>query len=275
MAKLTKFSDLTPVSCPDPWFKVYRLLPGVTAIFEPYHFQEVISYLIEGTDRALLFDSGMGIGDIRSVVSSLTDKPVTLVNSHSHFDHVGGNHLFGETHLLNVPDCVHRLENGFSLPAGDENLSPKSLSYPGELDFDLSRLSVKPCRVIPVNEGDVFKLGNRKLRVIATPGHSRDSLMLCDDDNHLLFTGDTVYPAPLYAFLEGSEMVRVYADTIKSMVRQFASYTLCCSHNNPLWSGDALSEISDAFEAVLDGKISGTAGEGHIQYSFGDFSIVI
>lgn len=275
MAKLTKFSDLTPLHCESPWFTIYRVAPHVTAIFEPYHFQEVISYLIEGDECVLLFDSGMGIGDIKAVVSSLTEKPVILVNSHSHFDHVGGNWQFGTTHLLHVPEAIALLEKGFALPPDDENRQPASLSYPGEIWFDLNDLCVRPCRVAAIHDGNIFDLGGRRLRVIATPGHSKDGIMLADDENRLLFTGDTVYPAPLYAFLEGADHIPVYADTVKALSRQFSSYTLCCSHNNPVWEGQALLEISDAFQNVLAGNAKGIAQNGHTSYAFGDFSIVI
>ena len=99
MSKLTKFSDLKKIPCESSWFEPYKVAEGVTAIYEPHHFQEVISYLIEGEEKALLLDSGMGLGNIKAVVEFLTDKPIILVNSHSHFDHVGDNWRFPETHL--------------------------------------------------------------------------------------------------------------------------------------------------------------------------------
>ena len=71
------------------WFVVYVVDPGVFAITEPYQFQEVISYLILGTDRGLLFDTGLGIGNIRKVVDQLTDLDVVVLNSHTHYDHIG------------------------------------------------------------------------------------------------------------------------------------------------------------------------------------------
>jgi len=73
------------------WFEIYRITPRVIALYEPGQFEEVISFLILGDERALLFDSGLGIGDIASEVRSLTDLDVVLLNSHSHYDHVGGN----------------------------------------------------------------------------------------------------------------------------------------------------------------------------------------
>ena len=53
----------------DPWFEVYRIAPGVFAIYEPHQFEEVISFLILGEKRAAMFDTGLGIGDIKRVVA--------------------------------------------------------------------------------------------------------------------------------------------------------------------------------------------------------------
>lgn len=281
MSKLTRFSQLTPLPAESSWFRPYRLFPGVTAIFEPFHFQEVMSYLIEGEDRALLLDSGMGFGNIKATVEALTDKPITLVNSHSHFDHVGDNWRFPETHLLDLPEYIRRLEAGQCFQADNENRKPEALWYPGPVWFDLKTWVTKPsCPVVPIQEGHVFDLGRRRLRVIATPGHTRDSIMLSDDENKLLFTGDTVYPAPLYAYIEGPEMIPIYAQTMERLAREYSEYTLLCSHNDPIWEGAALGEIARAFQAVLSGKAGAaeadpkTSGD-NIVYPFGDFSIVL
>ena len=51
-------------------------------------------YLIIGTERALLIDTGIGIGNIRSVVETMTHLPYDVVNTHHHYDHVGGNGRF-------------------------------------------------------------------------------------------------------------------------------------------------------------------------------------
>ena len=63
------YSKLERVSIADPWFEVYKIRPGVFAIYEPHQLEEVISYLIVGGNRALLFDTGMGISNIQAVVA--------------------------------------------------------------------------------------------------------------------------------------------------------------------------------------------------------------
>ena len=90
------YANLEKHEASDDWFEVYEMAPGVWAIYEPFQWQEVISYLIEGTEAAVLFDTGNGIGKIKPIVDRLTDKPIRVLNSHSHFDHIGGNYEFGE-----------------------------------------------------------------------------------------------------------------------------------------------------------------------------------
>src|SRR5579863_2177590 len=74
------YATLEKVSTPDPWFEVYKIRPGVFAIYEPHQSEEVISYLIVGTKKALLFDTGMGISNIRKLVEGLTRLPLSVLN---------------------------------------------------------------------------------------------------------------------------------------------------------------------------------------------------
>lgn len=89
-----EWSAYTKVDLDDGWFDIYKIEDEIYAIHEPGQFQEVISFLIVGDDFALMFDTGLGIGDIRNVVDQLTDMDVVVLNSHTHYDHTGGNHLF-------------------------------------------------------------------------------------------------------------------------------------------------------------------------------------
>src|SRR5713101_2517752 len=61
-----EYKSLQRVLENDPWFEVYKVAPGVFAIYEPHQAEETISYLIVGHKQALLFDTGMGISNIRS-----------------------------------------------------------------------------------------------------------------------------------------------------------------------------------------------------------------
>ena len=100
-----EYGKLERVPGSDSWFEVYKPAAGVFAIYEPHQAEEVISYLIVGEKRALLFDTGMGISDIKKVVEELTKLPVVVVNSHSHDDHVGGNWQF---------DTIYGMDTAFT-----------------------------------------------------------------------------------------------------------------------------------------------------------------
>jgi hypothetical protein len=84
-----QLAALQSVDSGEDWFKVYVVAPGVFAIKEPRQSEDVNSFLIVGSSRAVLFDTGLGVGHIDRVVAKLTPLPVTVLNSHTHFEHVG------------------------------------------------------------------------------------------------------------------------------------------------------------------------------------------
>jgi hypothetical protein len=89
-----EYKTLERVTVSDPWFEVYKAAKGVYAIYEPHQSEETIGYLILGDNRALLFDTGMGISDLKKITAELTKVPIVVLNSHTHDDHVGGNWQF-------------------------------------------------------------------------------------------------------------------------------------------------------------------------------------
>jgi Metallo-beta-lactamase superfamily len=100
-----EYKSLKRVPVSDAWFEVYKPAPGVFAIYEPHQAEETIGYLIVGQKRALLFDTGMGISDIKKVTTELTKLPIIVLNSHTHDDHVGGNWQF---------DTVYGMDTDFT-----------------------------------------------------------------------------------------------------------------------------------------------------------------
>src|SRR3989344_7185679 len=78
------------------WFTVKQINENIWGVGEFKHFEEVISYLIIGQKKALLFDTGLGIKNIKEEILKITNLPIVVINSHNHFDHVGGNKLFNK-----------------------------------------------------------------------------------------------------------------------------------------------------------------------------------
>ena len=89
-----EYRSLERVFVHEPWFEVYKIQPGVFAIYEPHQAEETISYLIVGTKQALLFDTGMGISNLHKITAQLTRLPIIVLNSHTHNDHeIGRAHV--------------------------------------------------------------------------------------------------------------------------------------------------------------------------------------
>jgi len=186
------------------WFEVYLVQPGIYAIYEPGQFDEVISYLITGSEKALLFDTGLGIGNIKKVVDELTDLEIIVLNSHTHYDHIGGNHQFDKIYAMateytraNALGSTHDKVKTFVAEGWIWKPTPES--------FSVDQYRIEPFKITKeADDGEKIVLGDRVLEIIFTPGHAPDAICLIDRENRLLFTGDTFYPAPLYTHLQGS-----------------------------------------------------------------------
>ena len=78
----------------DKWFTIDQIDEGTYIISEYRHWEETHCYLLNGSSRSLLIDTGLGICNIYDEVMKLTNKPVTAVATHIHWDHIGGHKYF-------------------------------------------------------------------------------------------------------------------------------------------------------------------------------------
>ena len=118
------------------WFDVYKLCNDTYAIYEPNQFEEAISYLILGTGRAILLDTGTGIGNIREVVEELTDLPVSVVLTHEHYDHVAAAYRFDEIICYDNSDALAVLKRGRDHASLQKYITADYLWKPLPQDFD-------------------------------------------------------------------------------------------------------------------------------------------
>lgn len=269
------FAHLERVASPDPWFEVYRVAPGVFAIYEPRQFEEAISFLILGKNRAAMFDTGTGMSDIKKVVTSLTHLPVTVLNSHTHNDHVGGN---GQFDSIDGMDTAFTRTNakGSSADAQAE-LAPGSVCGALPPGFDPKTYAIRPWHITRwIRDGDTVDLGGRTLGVVATPGHTPDSICLLDRANGLLFTGDTFYPATIWLYRPETDL-DAYTRSVKRLALLAPQLRLLlCAHNVPVAQPSVLPKLVSAIEEVRAGKIPSTpAGPGKVIFRVGAISFLM
>jgi glyoxylase-like metal-dependent hydrolase (beta-lactamase superfamily II) len=257
-----EYKTLERVLPNESWFEVYRIRPGVFAIYEPHQAEEVISYLIVGTKQALLFDTGMGIANIHKVVTQLTSRPVVVLNSHTHNDHVGGNYLF--PFVFGMDTAFTRQNAKGSRDDAQEELAPGMLC--GELPkgFDTKGYATKPWHIsLFVHDGFKINLGaGHALEIIATPGHTPDSIALFDRENGLLFTGDTYYPGPIWLFRPETDLDAYVASAKKLAALEPDVKLVLGAHNVPVADPAILEKLPTAIEDVRAGKVEGKSLDG-------------
>jgi glyoxylase-like metal-dependent hydrolase (beta-lactamase superfamily II) len=270
-----EYKALQRVLDSDSWFEVYKVAPGVFAIYEPHQAEEVISYLIVGNKQAVLFDTGMGIGNIRNVVSQLTSRPVVVLNSHTHNDNVGGNWQFA---------FVYGMDTGFTRANAKGSSEDAQAELAADMicgslpkNFDVTTYRTKPWRIsLFVRDGFKINLGGRTLEILSTPGHTPDAISLLDRDNGLLFTGDTYYPAPIWLYRPETDL-DAYVNSVKRLAALAPELKLVLgAHNVPVAQPSVLPELLAAIQAVRDGQ--GTVkpgGEGKVVHSFNGFSFLL
>ncbi|HUO17187.1 MAG TPA: MBL fold metallo-hydrolase [Verrucomicrobiae bacterium] len=270
-----EYKTLERVKVSDPWFEVYKPAAGVFAIYEPHQWEETIGYLIVGEKRAVEFDTGMGISDIKKVIEELTPLPVIVLNSHTHQDHVGGNWEFDTVYGMDT-DYTRKNAKG-SREGAQSEIAPGHICGALPAGFDPETYATRPWKISSyIHDGSTFDLGGREIQVIATPGHTPDSISLLDRANGLLFTGDTFYPAPIYLFAPGTD-VDAYAASIRRLAALSPHLKLVLgAHNIPVASPTVLPRLVVAFDQVRAGKVASTADSpGIVSYTVDGFTFLM
>ena len=270
-----EYKTLERVPVSDPWFEVYKPAPGVFAIYEPHQAEETIGYLIVGQKRALLFDTGMGISDIKKVTSELTNLPIIVLNSHTHDDHVGGNWEFDTVYGMDT-DFTRTNAKGSREDAQAE-ITPGQICGSLPKGFDRQAYATRPWKIAAyMHDGERFDLGGRTIEVIATPGHTPDAISLIDRANGLLFTGDTYYPAPIWLFRPETDL-NAYAASIRRLAALAPQIKLVLgAHNIPVAQPAVLAQLVAAFDSVRAGKISASPDSpGKVLYKVGEISFLM
>lgn len=227
------------------WFDDYFTIQAVDArsfaIGEPRYAQQNFSYLLVGSQRAVLFDAGPGVRDIRAVAEALTALPITFVPSHFHYDHVGNRVSFERVAVVDLPYLRAR--------AKGNRLELLPLEHLGAAEgVDAPTLIVDEW----LAPGSVLALGERDLVVLPTPGHTEESISLLDRASGLLFSGDFIYPGPLYAFLPNSSMGD-YAAGARSVLEAAAPVTRIFGAHRVMPPGApelAMSDVRDLAETL-------------------------
>lgn len=279
----TRWCDLLPrpanaalprVKVSSEWFEVYQAALGVFALVEPQQFQEAISYLIVGRERALLFDSGIGLLPIRPVVEELTKLPIEVLNSHTHFDHVGGNAEFERVLALDTPYTRANMV-GFPSAHLKGEVEPTSFckgAPPGAPVATFHTRAWKAART--VGDREKIDLGGRVLEVLRIPGHTPDSVALFDREQGLLWTGDSYYESTIWLFAPETDLA-AYEASMARLAALPGVKQLLPAHNTASADPRRLGQVRDAIREVRASPQKGRVdSEDRLIFDFDGFSIL-
>jgi len=177
----------------------YKTLELCDHVYRIYTNEEgTFSELIVGQNKAVLIDTGYGIGDLPAAVHAVTPLPLTILITHSHCDHIGGNGLFHQPIHMgeeDIPNCTYTNNAWFR-----QNMNERIKVKPEGFD-EKEYLSRGFGVLVSCNEGDVFDLGGMTVRVYNAPGHSVGSRAYMLEEKGFLYTGDNIGPSTLlYGF---------------------------------------------------------------------------
>ena len=151
-------------------------------------------YLIEGSRRTLVIDTGAGYCGLKLLIGRLTPLPFDVALTHGHIGHAGGIRQFDDVYihpediaLAKSITIKSRAEYGsHSRNSGNENVW-------GDFSNDFTQWNGEPT-LRQLYDGLIFELGGRCVRTLYTPGHTTGSCSFIDDKSHICFTGDACNP---------------------------------------------------------------------------------
>jgi len=281
-----EFNHFKEIHTQSNWFKVYEVGKGVYAIAEPFNYQEVISYLVTGSERNILFDTGMGMDRISDVVNELSPLPVIVINSHTHYDHIGGNSEFETVYAVDTAYTAHFSSAGWNHDQVKQEVTSEAFCSKRLPEFDTATYQIKPYKDKIkkfIKDGDTIDLGSRTIEILQVPGHTPDCVALLDRSAGYLWSGDMYYEAMIWLFFDGTDL-----NAYEKSINRFASLahslkTVFPAHNKPTAIPSHLSDLKLSFDSVRSGLKVGMENESSshpedqraLTFQFKDFSFLI
>lgn len=230
----------------DDWYAVETIDRQTFAINEPKSSQYNTSYLIVGDTRALMFDAGSGerpasSRSMREVAAQYAgQKPITLILSHFHYDHIADAAIFDGVTLLDRPDIR-------------ANITDQVFTITPWESLDTEWRSLKVTALI--SDGEVIDLGERTLTVFNVPGHATESAVLFDRDRNQVFAGDFVYRhlGGIIAFAPGSDLLAYKANSARLLQLTNIDTQFFGAHGIPQFGRDWLMLLDHELDTMVTG----------------------
>ena len=250
----------------DNWFTIDEIDANTYIISEYRHWEETHCYLLIGNIRSLLIDTGLGISNIYEEVLKLTDRPITAVATHIHWDHIGGHKYFPDFYAHT--DEIKWLNGEF--PLSIETIREMVVDHcdlpEGFCVNDYELFQGTPTKVL--TDHDIIDIGGREIEVLHTPGHSPGHLCFWEKSSGYLFTGDLVYKDILFAYYPSTDP-EAYLDSLEKVAALPVKKVFPAHHSLDI-QPEILIRMREAFKNIKkDGKLHHGSGT----FNYGDWGV--
>lgn len=195
----------------------------------------VYSFLLVGDEKAMMIDSGCSIENMKEIVENIliengyadyVKKPIEVITTHGDSDHTNCHNQFPAYYVTKE----------------DYEIFEFAKRYPDAKYKELT-------------DGQIIDLGNRPLKIITVPGHTKGSIAILDVNNRRLFCGDMVQTGRIFQFGTGrvNDELRSSYEKLESMANEFDE--LCPNHAMPILKPDYITKVKEAWDDVHAGKV--------------------
>ncbi len=219
-------------------------------------------YLLEGKEQAAVIDTGLGDMDVVGLAASLTDRRLLAVNTHGHLDHIGRNHDFERVYMHPADEAVFQEHSSYEMRRAyltgrfrSKGFSQEQIASEEIQDY-IERLSRLPRREnrLALRDGQQIDLGGRKLKAIHTPGHTRGSVCILDENYGSVFTGDSLCEQGILLNFTHSAPVEVYLDSMRRLEKEAGGFSvLYPGHQKIALPVDWIRDYRMCAEAIVSG----------------------
>lgn len=251
------------------WFTVEAIDKDTFAVSEYGHWEETHCYLLCGTEKAVLIDTGLGIADIKKVIDSLTKLPVTVITTHVHWDHIGGHKYFDNIAVHEAEKDWLSVKFPIPLQTVKNSLLCRPCDFPPDFNAENYRIFQGEPQII-LKDGGCIDIGGRTLNVIHTPGHSPGHCCFYEPERKYLYSGDLIYQGCLDAFYPTTDPL-LFKQSVKK-VSTLDIKRIMPAHHRLEIPANIIGKINGAFDELAD---KGMLKQGMGIFEFENFQIHI
>lgn len=187
--------------------------------------QGVRIFLLTGTQKALLIDTGMTGIDLKEQIAQHTSLPCSLLNTHADRDHIAGNDQFAQFYMHPAEAAIYH--------------------------------SAHSGQILPVFDKDLLELGDRTLEIVYLPGHTPGSITVLDRKARALIGGDPIQEdGNIFMFGVNRDFEAYIAGLERLMKRDDFDY-IYPSHAKEKVSKDVIPLLIQGAKKILAGQLQG------------------